>query len=198
LAPTDTKEEKNAGIDLKRLDPNIVEDVYNAYSTANRETKRKLMKESLRPALEDCGVHLTQVEVDLVFKQSDLNDDQCLDLGEFRAVLLTPTKLQQWAETLQLPKLLGYCLTLRVRNLEDPVRAFAGMSPSEPADTMELFSRGLRKLLAESQAELAKCYEAMDQFAGVVNGGGKLEIPNFQDEHRHSRTLSGGIERTSR
>ena len=100
-------------IGLTRLDPKRVEEVYNAHSTVstswmNCGTKRKLMKGSLRAALRDCGVHFSLEEIDLFFKQTDVRDDQSLDFDEFCSALNTPSKLQQWDETLQLPKLLGY------------------------------------------------------------------------------------------
>jgi hypothetical protein len=165
---------------FQRFDGERVDDIFSRHGG----TDKKLLPTSLGPALQDFGVELNPEEVNLVFKQADLDDDKGLDLAEFHMAVKTPTKLQQWADTLPLSQLLGYSLTLRNRNLEDPVRAVAGMSPDELDDTMEVFCRGVRKILEDSQAELAKCYEAMDRHAAATaataDGGASTKFQTFK------------------
>ena len=139
-----------------------VDKIFNQHaSTTNCFSKRILLRPSLAPALKDCGLELSEEEIELVFKQADLNDDQGLDLDEFRTAVKFPTKLQQWADTLPLSQLLAHCLAAKSRNKQDPVKDIAGLSATDLADTIDLFCRCVRRILAERVTELEKCFEAM-------------------------------------
>jgi hypothetical protein len=175
------EDEAKAFVDrfIQRFDARRVDDIFSRHGG----TKKKLLPSSLGPALRDVGVDLSPEEVAQVFKQADLDDDKGLDWAEFRMAVKTPTKLQQWTDTLPLSQLLAHSLSLRVQNSEDPVRGVAGMTPPQLEDTMDVLCRGLRRLLAESQAELAKCYEAMDRLAAAAeaaDGGAGVKYQTFK------------------
>jgi hypothetical protein len=144
----------------------------------------------LGPALKDCGVDLSPGEVDVIFNLSDDNDDPGLDLEEFYFAAKTPTKVQQWADTLQLSRVFARCLMMRNRNLEDPVAGVADLSSADLADVIDVFCRGLRRILADGQSELKKCLAAMQASNSATDGASskfqtfKMSSGAVDDFHR--------------
>jgi hypothetical protein len=100
-------------------------------------------------------------------------------LEEFKAALKTPTKLQQWGDTLPLSRILARCLYLKNCDSVDPLRGFVKMGKADIVAAVACFSKCLERILFESQSALNKCYDAMDRKA-VEAVGGNGASPKFE------------------
>jgi hypothetical protein len=179
---------------LQSLKTTGIDEVFNRHASVSPKHghKKILHPASLGPALEECGVELSADEVEVAFSQCDMNDDGGLDLEEFRLAAKTPTKLQQWADTLELPRLLARCLALRSRNPADPHRGVADLSPADLADALDVFGRGLRRALAGAQAELRTCLDAM-RAAEAAAAGGTAKFQTFKMSSGKVEDFHGGV-----
>jgi hypothetical protein len=135
------------------------------------KTKNVITEENIGAALQECGVNLGPEELSMVFKCHDLNGDGGLNLEEFKTAVKTPTKLQQWGDTLPLSQLLARCLYLRNCDSVDPLRGFVKMGKADIVAAAACFSKCLQMILFESQSALKKCYDAMDRKAVEPVGG---------------------------
>jgi hypothetical protein len=157
---TDVATENFVNQFIQSKDSNYVKKVFNKFANI---TNDEILEADLGNALRECGVILTPEEVSVVFKCNDLNDNGGLNFNEFAMAVKTPTKLEQWADTLWLSELLAYCLLLRNRNTDDHLRGVGDLTTFDLLEVVSLFGRGLMKILVEGQSVLRKGFQAMDR-----------------------------------
>jgi hypothetical protein len=145
-----------------------IETMYKKHAGAE---ETGLLSNQFRSALEDCGVKLSSEEREVAFKCADLDESGGLSLAEFRTAVKTPTRLEQWAGALPLARLLAHCLALRANDLEDPVGELSELSDAGLDEAVGVFSAGVRRILADAQAQLRKGLAAMREQAAESAGG---------------------------
>ena len=86
------------------------------------EVTNLMTVDSMRAALHELGIQLTQDEAAVVFGTVDTDENGGLDLQEFMKAVEYPSKLQQWLNTLPLSQLLAHCLSFKADNSNDLLR----------------------------------------------------------------------------
>jgi hypothetical protein len=140
-------------------------DFVNSVFERNMNTETKLLPIcALKPALSELGVKLESEEsATSLFHSMDVNDDGGLDREEFERVIQMPTKLEQWAATIPMQKLLASCIPIKAG--DDPLRAVTSLDVSGREVVEQVFCTGFRRLFAEYVDKLKKLYSEMDKKA---------------------------------
>jgi hypothetical protein len=120
-----------------------------------------LTKESTRNALHEIGVQPTAEEAAVLFETYDMDDNGGLDLQEFIKAIKYPGKVEQWANSLPLSKLLAHCLSFK--DSDDPLREVSRLSSDELCASVKAYGESLQTILAGALGELKKCYAEMDR-----------------------------------
>jgi hypothetical protein len=154
-----------------------VERIHTMHSDAVR---KEILESSLAGALGDCGLYFSAEELALIFRNADLNNNGGLNLDEFRIAVKTPTKLEQWAGTLALSRLLAHCLMLRISDLEDPLLDLSELSRIDLEYVSGVFCEGIRKILADAQIQLKKSLAAMRETTAESSAGAGSKFQTFK------------------
>jgi hypothetical protein len=120
-----------------------------------------LTAESTRSALREIGVRLTAEEAAVLFEIFDTDDNGGLDLQEFMKAIKYPGKVEQWADSLPLSKLLAHCLSFK--ESDDQLREVSSLSSDELCASIKAYSKCLQTILTNALDELKKCYAEMDR-----------------------------------
>jgi hypothetical protein len=135
-----------------------VEEVFQQYADV---TIKEILPSNFDAALKECGLHLSSDECKMVFKCTDLNENGSLNLDEFKLAVKTPSKVEQWASSLPLPRLLAHCFDLGCG--EDALRQVGELDPNKCAHAADLFSTGLKQILPDIVKDLKESFAAMDR-----------------------------------
>lgn len=101
-------------------------------------------------ALAKIGVVHDEGELDSLLHVLDVvPEDAGLDLEEFRRVLLHPSPMEEWANTLPLPQLLASCIP-QPASSELPLRHIAALDEASLEQVQANFAVGLQKLLSDA------------------------------------------------
>ena len=142
--------------------------VKNLFQKYADKGKRKIVSVSnFSAAIDELGLILESEGRDLLFKEADMDNDNGLDLEEFSRVINKTSKLEQWATTLPLAKLLAYCLpsleTGAVNSTADSLRAVSRLSTQDIVKAAQLVGEGVARVLEERVKDLKACYDNMDK-----------------------------------
>ena len=118
---------------------------------------------ALPGALEDLGIRLTAEEVSVLFDTSDADENGGLDLQDFMRAIKYPGKVEQWADSLPLSRLLAHCLSFKEG--DDPLREVSRLSSDELRASANAYGESVQTILADALGELKKCFAEMDRMA---------------------------------
>jgi hypothetical protein len=129
---------------LQRRNEQFVQEIFNKHK--GPPDSAGLSKESLVHALSDLGIPCASTsEVDELFYSLDLNSDGWISWSEFLMVISKPSKVEEWATTLQLAALLANCMPSK--DEADPLRALSKLCSADIHAVSACFSEGLVQLL---------------------------------------------------
>mmetsp|Transcript_34092 Transcript_34092/g.71581 ORF Transcript_34092/g.71581 Transcript_34092/m.71581 type:complete len:178 (+) Transcript_34092:241-774(+) len=131
--------------------------------------------DTVHNALRELGIHLTAEEAAVSFEISDTDENQGLDLHEFMKAIKYPSKVEQWANTLPLNRLLAHCLSFN--DSDDPLREVSRLSSNELRASTNAFCESLQPIIADAVGMLKRCYAEMD---GMAAQGAEEASSKFQ------------------
>ncbi len=129
------------------------------------ETKLILLPNFLS-ALTDLDIDLGVKDSDEIhefFHTMDVNDDNGLDLEEFRRAVKEPTRVERWASTLPLSQLLASCIPQQ--DGIDTLRVASFLSKEDIDKVCELFVEGMKNVLVRNCGKLRESFCSMDSKA---------------------------------
>lgn len=133
------------------------------------ETKLILLPNFLSALMDldiDLGVKGSD-EIHEFFHTMDVNNDNGLDLEEFRRAVKEPTRVEQWASTLPLSQLLASCIPQQ--DGLDTFRVASSLSKEDIEKVCGLFVEGMKSLLIRHCAMLRESFSSMDSKAASKN-----------------------------
>ena len=152
-------------------------DVFERHANAG-----KISEQSFISAMLELG-SASELEDSLrLFKEADIDDDGYLDLEEFCRVISTPSKLEQWCNTLALGKLMSCCLHSAddsIAAAPDPLRIVSRLDQQTFSTIVDAFCEGAKCLLSQHAKRLSLCYSALDRKA-AENADGSGSNAKFQ------------------
>jgi hypothetical protein len=135
---------------------------------------------ALPGALIDLEISLTKEEIAIVFETSDMDDNGGLDEKEFTKAVKYPGKVEQWADSLPLSKLLAHCLSFKFTQGDDPLREVSRLSTDELRASANAFGEGVETILGDAVGELKKCFAEMDRMAAESAATASSKFQTFK------------------
>jgi hypothetical protein len=135
---------------------------------------------ALPGALIDLGISLTTEEISVLFETSDTDENGGLDEQEFTKAVKYPGKVEQWADSLPLSKLLAHCLSFRFKEGDDPLREVSRLSSAELRASANAFGESVETILGDAVGELKKCYAEMDRMAAESASSASSKFQTFK------------------
>ena len=160
---------------LNLRDQSYISDLFNKH--ANSATNL-ITADSVRNVMRDIGVQMTADEAAVLFETFDTDENGGLDLQEFTKAIKHPSKVEQWANTLPLSKLLARCLSFK--ESDDPLREVSRLSSDELRALTKAFTEGLLTILSDSLSELKKCYTEMDRMTDLSANDASSKFQTFK------------------
>ncbi len=180
---------KNMEAGFRRRRESFVKEIFEKHMRA--ETGG-ISKEDLSSALRDLNIRVSSSEEKELFYTYDLNNDGCIDLGDFRLIVARVGKVEQWATGLPLAQLLADCMPSEDEG--DPIRGISRLLPAHIKAITECYSRGLAELLTEEADKLKQAHEEMDRKSHAESQGpasSKFGVPREMSCGNISDFLSG-------
>ena len=149
---------------------------------------------SLRDALKDLDIIVTEEEIDRLMKAFDMNDDCGLDFNEFsllvsRLVSRSSPGLE-YLRSLPLAELVFEGLPKEVICAgEDSLRNLCDINPESLEASMQAITEGLIQMLRESLTELKRSFNLLDSKAAANTSAAKkfetinMSVGTIQDFH---------------
>jgi hypothetical protein len=156
-------------------DQSYISKLFNKH--ANSATNL-ITADSVRNVMRDIGVQLTTDEAAVLFETFDTDENGGLDLQEFTKAIKHPSKVEQWADTLPLSKLLARCLSFK--ESDDPLREVSRLSSDELRTSTKAFTEGLQAILSDALSELRKCYAEMDKITDQSTNDASSKFQTFK------------------
>ena len=138
-----------------------LQEIFNRYRGS--ENNDFIPREKLQQAFEDCGQMLDEggVTHQLLINAAK-RDAVGLSYDEFTRAVLTPSKLEEWATTLYLPRILALCFP--VSNLNDDFLGAVSQLKTETIDEMiKVFADKVKSTLIESIGVLLLAIKKMEE-----------------------------------
>ncbi len=136
---------------------------------------------SLRAALKDLDVNVTEVEIGELLKSSDLNNDGGLDFEEFSMLVSRSNSCLDFVRSMPLAELVLDGLS-QVQGCagEHQLRHLSKTSPKDLEVSIQAITEGLAMLLHENLAALKKAFDLNDSKAAVNHtASAKFEMINM-------------------
>ncbi len=125
---------------------------------ANPQTNL-LTVDSMQITLSELGIQLNLEEMASVFEIADTDENGGLDLQEYMKAINYPCKVEQWANSLPLSKLLAHCLSFNEG--DEPLKEVSRLSSDEMSAAMTAYCESLQPILAHAVRDLRRCYAEM-------------------------------------
>jgi Ca2+-binding EF-hand superfamily protein len=145
---------------FKRRNKGAIKAIFDLHKDSGTEL---LTPVSLRLALIDLDVHVSEAEVTQFIQTMDLNNDGGLDFQEFLNVIDKPTPVELWARSLPLAELIASAMPRNGGENKDSLRCLSRITPAELEASCMVLVEGLKKLLEEQIEALKKSFETLDQ-----------------------------------
>jgi hypothetical protein len=152
--------------------------VKNVFEQHKDKHTHLVSKSALSGALRDLGIHLSAEEGSVLFETFDLDENGGLNLQEFMNVIKYPGKVEQWADSLPLSKLLAHCLSFK--GGDDPLREVSRLSSDELCSSTNAYGESVQTILKDALGELKMAYSAMDRMAAGSAGEERSKFQTFK------------------
>ncbi len=109
-----------------------------------------------------------------------MDDNGGLDEKEFTKAVKYPGKVEQWADSLPLSKLLAHCLSFKFKEADDPLREVSRLSSDELRASANAFGEGVETILGDAVGELKRCFAEMDRMAAESAAAASSKFQTFK------------------
>jgi hypothetical protein len=148
---------------LDRQGDHFLKQVFDKFSAINEGF---VNTEGLYDALIELGMPAGRNKVEELMVTMDLDESGGLNFEEFKlAVKQPPTQLEQWASMLPLSGILARSLPISSGQGDQPLRDFSRLHEDEINLAVEVFSKGLKRLLMQAKATSRQMFDSMDEKA---------------------------------
>ena len=134
-----------------------------------------LHEQKLNQALMDCGKKLSSKDIQSEIRRT--NSCPGVSLDEFTALVLRRTKVEYWAATMSLERILAFCLPVKVHESDNVLDSIVALSSSELKDVIKQFSKNVNSALLSS----------IDTLKSI-----KMQRADEQSSARRQSLLKGG------
>jgi hypothetical protein len=156
---------------------------------------------SLRAALNDLGIRVTESEIDELLKSSDINNDGGLDFDEFSVLVSRSSPGLDFLRSLPLAELVfdGLPKTEGCA-AEDQLRKLCKISQKELDVSVKAIAEGLGKMLQENLTALKKAYDLLDSKAAENDTASakfqiiKMSVGTIEDFHAGIAARIGDVQ----
>jgi hypothetical protein len=147
---------KKMEIGLQRRDRIFTKQVFSKYCGSDA----KLQRSYLPNILAELGKPLCMKEIDDLFFEFDTNDDEGLDWEEFSLLLSKSGRIEEWAKSLNLEKLLADLIPVVVG--KDALRVVADLTEQDQEMICNIYKEGLMCILKDSSSKLNEAFRISD------------------------------------
>jgi hypothetical protein len=143
---------------------------------SSTETSKILPRSDLRKALMDLDLEVTDEEAEALYLEFDTDNAEGLDVDEFILMVKQPSRLDEWARSLPLAKVVAHSLPRKLG--VDPLQVLSSMTAEDLSASLDAMHLRFQRLITQAHAELQAVFKANDarQQLGTGEGGSKFSV----------------------